>query len=384
MNRQSHALGHCFCVVNCLSLVLLGVGCTGEVNLGGAVVGSAPEATTVDVELAAATANLMKLKALAINGLVADQENLYLMTLAGQGSDGYYLQRCNKSDCWPSLTSISRVGWPTSDISYNVGSLGWVAEGGYELCHAPNCEDRQVIDGAMCSRGSQSPFAWDEQFLYWRETNDSAIYRCEISSCSAKTSLVASVAGAETMTLLGDELYWLEWDGGVLRARTDGSVPPERLMLGESPSWVPRDSVPATANEYDVRLLALDGGALYVARGNVPLFPSTGCVDCTLERLSSDGSGVVRETLLQADGDFDAVTYMTVFDGELVWSSDTGNLWSCRTEDCSASKRQLGIAGNTGLVVMDDESVYWLSALCSAPGNCEETWNLKRTPRIAH
>jgi hypothetical protein len=367
----------------------LALGCSGRVDLGGDATGEPPDPTTSEVETAAQTTNLMKMNALFVSGLALDGEYLYLASVANDESDAYYLQRCKKSDCWRSLTSIARLSWPQMAVALNVGQVGWVNEEGLQLCHTPDCRDIEVFQGVTFDAGSNSPFVWDHEYVYWYLYRDRAIYRCSQPHCDSGPELVASHARALDMKLVGDQLYWLDEAYGILRAATNGSAKPEQLTSAEQTTWVPLSlELPATWRQC-VLDIAIDVPFIYAALPQQEQCSnganSTLSRPINLVRWRYTEAGAARELLLTNDATFDGCTFIEVFDGEVVWGTSEGNLWSCLAEDCVATKRQFGVDGVAeygNSIVADEQYVYWLSAQCDNTETSAGACNLKRTPRI--
>lgn len=374
----------------CMLSACLVLACSGRVDLGRAAVGSRPEPSTNEIEAAAKTTGLVKVNAIFVSGLAVDESQLYLTSLAHNESDSYYLQRCRKSDCWRSLTSIARLGWPILGIESNARQLGWVNEDGLQLCHAPDCRDVEVVQGATFQDGWSGPYVWDLDFTYWFLNSDRAIYRCSLPNCASGPESVASNAWALYITLVGDQLYWLDETYGILRTATDGTTHPEQLTLQEQTAWVPLSPEIPDTREYSVRDITLEGAFIYAALaagdwGANGLSSTNGTPGIELARWRYAEAGAPRELVLTADPTFDSCTFMRVFDGEVVWGTGDGNLWSCLAKNCAASKRQFGVDGNVdyGRSMASDEAyIYWLSARCNANSNCGDVWNIKRTPRI--
>lgn len=366
-----------------LSLVFT-IGCSGKVDLGGPALATAPKPTTHKAEIAAATESILTLKAEWITGLAADAHWLYLTSFAENGTDAFYLQRCAKSDCWSSLTTLGKTGRSGSSLFLQEGRLGWVNDDGLTLCHTPACQDPTLIDGAVFAPGSHALTTWADSQLYWWLPDDSSIYTCTLSDCAATRKIVVTAAVTEKLLLLGDFLY-LHTGSRVLRTSRTAARQLEELSFSDTTAWkaaelsLPQDLVAADMD--------LDDAWLYVATS------PTLCTSCerevTLMRWRLDEPSAVAEQVLGQDATLDALVFIRVFDGEIVWSTTTGDLWSCRAENCQATKRQMGVQSNVASgqprggesVVGDAEFIYWLST----PNPLgDKPWNLKRTPRLPH
>lgn len=389
---MKHSVPNSMRVARILS-ACLALACSGRIDLGGAATGAPPEPNSSEVEAAAQTTGLMKVNAILVTGLVVDRTYLYLKSLANAESDSYYLQRCRKSDCWRSLTSIARLGWPKGGTQLNVGQLGWVNDLGLQLCHAPECRDVELVQGATFAPSWSVVFAWDQGYAYWFLQPDHSIYRCSLPNCASGPELVASNAWALDMTLVGEQLYWLDYEYGILRITSDGKTQPEQLTLQQQTAWVPLRVELATTPGPSVFAIAIEGPFIYAAlvvdeswKSSPSSRPFAGT---DLVRWRYADAGAQRELLLTADATFDSSMFMRVFDGEVVWGTSDGNLWSCLAENCAATKRQFGVDGNVDYgrsIASDEQYIYWLSGKlsgkCEATGTCPDVWNVKRTPRI--
>jgi hypothetical protein len=159
----------------------------------------------------------------------------------------------------------------------------------------------------------------------------------------------------------------------------------------------------------------LDGAYIYAALNlsNQNANATLGCDTCTpgiaIARWQHATPGAAREWVLMHDADLTDLIHLRVFDGEVIWGTANGNLWSCLANDCSASKRQIGVddamskvapvpptdpsrvdwvSPELQFIAVDEQAIFWLSAPCNPKYlECSNSgsgdWTLKRTPRIA-
>ncbi|HEY5961628.1 MAG TPA: hypothetical protein VIV60_33945 [Polyangiaceae bacterium] len=373
------------------------VGCSGHVDLGTSVAGEAPKPTTSAVETAAQTTSLVTLNTYFVSALASDDSYLYLaVSSRNYYPFEYYLQRCKKSDCLHTLTMLRNPMRDFGGLRQASGKLGWVSRDGFALCNAPECPETTVLDGVVVqANGVNSMPTWDNEVIIWPIPADGAIYCCDMPRCVGGPKLVASLTSDVALTLVDEYAYWLG-NGALLRTSKTETGTVEQLLL-EAPqtTWVPyvhnNDRPNCGASE-----LAIDGPWVYAA-----LLPMTNgacgspCEDCDagtdLVRWRRDDASAERELILVDDVDFHNRSFMQLFDGEIVWGSNDGNLWSCLAEDCAATKRQFGVdgpirsfdGGPTSSIVADDQFIYWLSASDTLQGMIQaKEWNLKRTPRL--
>jgi len=378
---------------------ILAVGCTGHVDLGGAV--SRPDPISDDRELASQTTNLAKVKAPLVSSLAIDENFLYFIA-GGAPAQPLPLWRCRKSDCWDTLTIVaSHYGDRASShhLSLNAGRLGSAGL----LCDAPGCENR--IGG---------PFEiWDESFGYWFDRDLGFIYRCELADCRTgtvahpllKRTLVASRAEPRDFNLADEQLYWVDGIEGTMRTKVDGSTPAERLTLGNVTAWTSSRAGLQLAGDVTVIDIELDGPYIYAALRfrNQNANQVLGCDSCApgiaVARWQRSAAGAPREWVLMNDADVTDLIHLRVFGGEVIWGTANGNLWSCVADHCSVSKRQIGVDDATSKVIpktialpsvewqfvaVDEQAIFWLSVPCDPEVlECSQSWTLKRTPRIA-
>lgn len=385
------------------------VGCGSQVDLGNSV--SSPGPVNNEQERAAQTTNLANVTTSEFSSLVVGGEFLYFGT---SRFSTRRLWRCKKSDCWNTLVTIANGTDAFEDfvprLGLSGGRLGWM--GG--MCDAPDCTNRVSFSFRI----------WDERFGYWFNGDDSAIYRCDLANCLAGTgdhqvyrgSLVASRAEPTDFRLAESQLYWLDLVEGVMRAHVDGATPAERLSLGSVTEWTSSRARLQLDGGADVKVIDLevDGAYVYAALnvGTQSAKATLGCETCTpgiaIARWQHSTPGVAREWVLMNDVDLTGLSHLRVFGGEVVWGTDSGNLFGCLANDCPKSKRQIGVQEVTSkvapilpvdlsradrlppegqYVAIDEQAIYWLSARCNPQrAECSTTgagdWTLKRTPRI--
>ncbi|HET7544847.1 MAG TPA: hypothetical protein VFK05_33500 [Polyangiaceae bacterium] len=406
MTRVGNPRGYDFSALVCVLAAAL-VGCSNRVDLGASL--SPPEPVTNEHELAAQTTNLARVGASQISSLAIDGEFLYFAAAPAPAYPS--LWRCRKSDCWATLVTIA--GADGSEYSpvlgLHAGRLGW--RNG--MCDAPDCVNRLSLGFPI----------WDERFGYFFDDTVASIYRCEIADCIVGTgfnrawrgTLVASRAQPRYFTRAEDRLYWLDVVEGITRARVDGMTPAERLSLSNATEWTTSRAGLQLAGDVTVIDLELDGAYVYAALNvsNPNADARLGCDPCTpgiaIARWQYATPGAAREWVLMNDADLTDLIHLKVFGGEVIWGSADGNLWSCLANDCSASKRQIGVRDAMSkvapfpssdpsrvdliqpdfeLIAVDEQAIFWLSVPCYPHhGDCSVTgtvdWTLKRTPRIA-
>lgn len=383
-----------FCL--CLSM---SVACSGRVDLGASATAKSPDPISNSVEMDAKTTNLVRLDTYYVGSLAVDDTYLYLASTSAQDPSSYYLQRCNKSDCLNTLATLRSAGTAHEGVRLYAGLLGWNGDQGFQLCHAPNCADPNVVEGMVTEPGQNlMPAVWDDEVILWPMPQDRAIYGCEVPHCSSGPKLVASQTSATDLTLADQDLYWIESGRSLLRTAKNGGQPTERLTLGQQVTWEPFiPQIPDSA-VCDARHLEVDGPWVYAtmsARTSGDC--GSPCQACDsgidLARWRRDEVGGESEWLMVDDANFDRADFIRGFDREVVWGGYNGNRWSCLAEDCAATKRQFGVNGfrdasRRGLSyfpVADDRFIYWLSTPSVDNLGAQlqlRTWNLKRTPRL--
>ncbi|HET7544848.1 MAG TPA: hypothetical protein VFK05_33505 [Polyangiaceae bacterium] len=385
---------------------LVAVGCGGHVDLGRSAPSGSPEPVTNERELAAQTENLVTVESTEMSSLAIDGDFLYFISWVVDNSPK--LWRCQKSNCSATLSVVANpLSEAETELRLNANRLGWQRlnyDGntpGLDMCDVPDCQSRHSLTGANF-------VSWDESLAYGFNDDYSSLYRCPLSGCSAgKTLLASSLSGRPAdFSLFDGRLYW-SIDEGIVRASVDIPSPAERLSLGNVTEWTPATSGQESPSDVSVLDMELDGPYVYAALrvGNQNANETLGCDACkagiAVARWQHSASGATREWVLANDADLAGLHHLRVFGGEMVWGTNTGDLWSCAADRCSTSKRQIGIedaSSHFGLVraqmdyvAMDEQSIFWLSVpcwprdfYCNPNPNARAVWTLKRTPRIPH
>jgi hypothetical protein len=360
--------------------------------LGGGSTSAAPDPISNDVEHAAQTTGLMRINTSNLSALLVDDSHLYLSSNPSDESGDSSLQRTNKTESWRNVDTIASQGVLLSATALSVGKLGWVNYKGLQMCDAPNCSDIQVVDSVTVDASYSEPIAWDATNVYWPLLSDHAIYRCDLPRCQLGPQLVATNAGPLSLAVVQEYLYWHDATYGILRTPLDGSAQPEQLTLGEATAWVSRSLSTGVTQSPCIHHVAIDGPFVYASLMVEPdCTPIASSDSVSLVRWKYAEPGAARETVLNNDTSLYEAAYMLVFDAEVVWATIGGDLWSCRAEQCAATKRQLGVKAyidfamnyRNGPIAADDQYLYWFSGECYNPGPESEACNLKRTPRIA-
>jgi hypothetical protein len=281
-------------------------------------------------------------------------------------NDSIYLAGCSTTGCPDGPRELIHLASGPVALAASADWIYWWQRGPqakFARCPRADCEVAEIqpfpneLDTLDSNRGS---LLVDEPSGTLYASGGAMIAQVPLDFSGGPTAFYQDPVGTDGLAVVGDYIYFtlsslelpVTHEPGVLSIAVDGPFIYAALQLGASDN----------------------GGRSMNAAGT------------DLVRWRYAEVGISREVLLTGDASFDKCTFMRVFDGEVVWATVNGDLWSCLAEACAATKRQLGIDGDVdhgNSITADEQYIYWLSNRSTPAGIYSDIWNVKRTPRIS-
>jgi len=290
-------------------------------------------------------------------GVWVDEQRLYWLTYFGT------FQSCLKADCEHTRVTYAKGSHEQAvPVAVANGHVYWALDLARVFsCPAEGCGGEPVK--VVRDPGLRAHIYANQDHVYW--SSDVDIYRCAASGCGPTPEVVVSGAIAGQLAFDETHAYWVSTGGitgGIMRARADGSQPPEPVVDWEQPDGL--------------RSIAVGGGYLYwVSGAHVFRCPTANC------------NASATTLLVTTDGAIYDVTALMVDASAMYWQkASTG--YTCPLEGCEqpaaltpsrVPSTPLGVNDAASFAV-DATDVYWLDEGDRQPGLPPLAKAIRKTP----